>query len=116
MFGDPMPTPPPSTEEPTFEQAMERLDEIVSVMEGDRMPLDEMVACYEEGMRLLKACRQRIDSAKRRVELISAEAEGKTTLTAFEPGAEAAEEPPKAAATRRRAKPEAEDSEDIRLF
>lgn len=119
----------PSNTEPSFEQAMERLEEIVSAMEGDRMPLDEMVTSYEEGMRLLKVCRQRIEAARRRVELITAGADGKTTLVAFEaaatettsmPMAEAAEETSKPAATRRRPapspKPEADEDEEIRLF
>ncbi|HYE76664.1 MAG TPA: exodeoxyribonuclease VII small subunit, partial [bacterium] len=95
-----------SPNEPSFEQAMERLEEIVGAMEGERMALDEMVCSYEEGMRLLKVCRQRIESARRRVELIVAETEGKATLAPFEPGAaeESAEEKTKPA-SRRRAKP-----------
>ncbi len=107
----------PTQQEPNFEQAMERLEEIVSGMEGERMALDEMVSNYEEGMRLLKVCRQRIESARRRVELIAADAEGKASLTAFEPGT--AEEPAeeKTKPVRRRAKIEADEvTEDIRLF
>ena len=108
----------PTHQEPTFEQAMERLEEIVAGMEGERMALDEMVCSYEEGMRLLKVCRQRIDSARRRVEMIVAETEGKAALAPFEPTAaeESAEEKTKPAA-RRRVKTEAEEnSGDIRLF
>lgn len=108
----------PTDQEPTFEQAMERLEEIVSGMEGERMALDEMVGSYEEGMRLLKVCRQRIDSARRRVDMIVADTEGKVSLAPFEPAAveETAEEKTKPAA-RRRVKTEAEETTgDIRLF
>ncbi|MDZ4287217.1 MAG: exodeoxyribonuclease VII small subunit [Prosthecobacter sp.] len=108
----------PTDQEPTFEQAMERLEEIVSGMEGERMALDEMVGSYEEGMRLLKVCRQRIDSARRRVEMIVADAEGKAILAPFDPAAteEPAEEKPKPAA-RRRVKTETDEGTgDIRLF
>jgi exodeoxyribonuclease VII small subunit len=105
-------------QDPNFEQAMERLEEIVAAMEGERLMLDEMVGNYEEGMRLLKVCRQRLDSARRRVEIISAEAEGRVTLAAFEPAAvEESGDDKSKPASRRRPKPEAEDQGgDIRLF
>jgi exodeoxyribonuclease VII small subunit len=112
----------PTSTETSFEQAMDRLEEIVSAMESDRMPLDEMVTSYEEGMKLLQVCRHRIDAARQRVETISLGSDGKAELAAFDP-ARAAEtsvdEKAKTAATARRrtAKPDAEDaSDDIRLF
>ncbi len=74
------------TGEPSFEQSMERLDEIVSSMENERMSLEEMVHSYEEGVALLRSCRQRIDAARRRVEIITADLDGsKATLAPFEP-------------------------------
>lgn len=101
---------------------MDRLEEIVSAMESDRMPLDEMVTSYEEGMKLLQLCRHRIDAARQRIETISLGAEGKAELVTFDP-ARVAETPVEeksktAPITRRRsAKPDAEDaSDDIRLF
>lgn len=105
--------------ETSFEQAMDRLEEIVVSMEGDRMPLDEMVTSYEEGMSLLKVCRQRIEVARRRIDAITADAEGKPTVVTFDPAtAELSEEKAKPAAPTRKKKvvePEA-DSDDIRLF
>lgn len=80
-------------DELSFEAAMERLDEIVASMEGERMSLEEMVRSYEEGVRLLRACRGRIDTAKRRVEMITADLEGtKATLTPLDPAAASAAE------------------------
>lgn len=107
--------------ETSFEQAMERLEEIVSAMESDRMPLDEMVGSYEEGMKLLQVCRQRIENARQRIETISLGADGKAELSAFDPSkaAEPADDKAKAPARRRPApaKAEAEEpSDDIRLF
>ncbi|HCN28969.1 MAG TPA: exodeoxyribonuclease VII small subunit [Verrucomicrobiales bacterium] len=104
-----------------FEQAMQRLDEIVERMEMEKMPLDEMVDAYEEGMKLLASCRQRIETARRRVELIQAGESGQATLTDFDPAAatppsETAKTP---APARRKpaAKPEAgAESGDITLF
>ena len=109
----------------SFEDAMERLEEIVSAMEGERMPLEEMVKSYEEGARLLKVCRQRIEIARQRVEVITADLDGtgKATLSTFdENAAEAeAEAPAKARNTPRRttsSKPASTEdaSDEIRLF
>ena len=109
-----------ATPESSFEQAMDRLEEIVALMEGDRMPLDEMVSSYEEGMGLLKVCRQRIEVARRRIEMITADAEGKPALAPFDPATatELPEDKPRPAAPARKKKPAEpeQDTDDIRLF
>lgn len=66
---------------------MDSLESIVTSLETDRLPLEEMVASYERGMRLLRTCRGRIETARQRVELISADLneKGKVTLTDFAP-------------------------------
>ncbi len=115
----------------SFEEAMERLEEIVSSMEGERLPLEDMVQSYEEGAKLLRVCRERIEVARLRVELITANLDGspKASLAPFDPAtAEAAEPspsaPPPETPSRQRAatpaparrKPTTDDDEDIRLF
>ena len=112
----------------SFEEAMSRLDEIVEAMEGERLNLEDMVERYEEGVKLLTLCRQRIDSARLRVERINflLDGSGKAALEEFEPAAETADtgESPggktgagKANAKRGGAKPASgDDAEDIRLF
>jgi exodeoxyribonuclease VII small subunit len=115
---------PDKPDAPSFEDAMERLEEIVSAMEGERMPLEEMVQSYEEGARLLKVCRQRIDAARQRVELITADLDGsgKAVLSTFDEAAVAEPEAKPASRTtsiRRPApKPAADDDsgDEIRLF
>jgi exodeoxyribonuclease VII small subunit len=101
----------------SFEDAMSRLDEIVGAMETDRMPLEEMIRSYEEGISLLKNCRQRLDGARRRVELISADLEsGKASTSAFDAD-DATEEDD--ASTTRQSPPKrrkASESDEIRLF
>ncbi len=37
-----------------FEDAMQRLDAIVAKLEEDKLPLDEMLARYEEGVALAR--------------------------------------------------------------
>lgn len=112
----------------TFEDAMERLEEIVGAMEAERLPLEEMVTAYEEGAQLLKVCRARIEVARQRVELITTRLDepAPATLTPFDP-ASAASNPdessrsvsPRSTAPSRRtsSKPSSTtDDEDIRLF
>ena len=40
----------------TFEQAMGRLEEIVSLLERGEAPLEEALSLFEEGTALLKKC------------------------------------------------------------
>lgn len=68
-------------EDLSFEEAMESLEAIVSSLESERLPLEEMVQSYERGARLLSQCRSRIESARQRVELITADLEGRTKAT-----------------------------------
>ena len=54
-----------------FEEAIERLEEIIERMETERVPLDDLLKDYEEGTGLLKLCRERIGAARLRVEKIN---------------------------------------------
>jgi exodeoxyribonuclease VII small subunit len=113
----------PAPEDLSFEEAMDSLESIVTSLETDRLPLEDMVAAYEQGMRLLRTCRGRIESARQRVELISADLndKGKATLAEFTP-LDAPETPETAKRPTRRkpAAPTSDDSEadtgEVRLF
>lgn len=118
--------PPP--EDLSFEEAMDSLESIVTSLETERLPLEEMVAAYERGVRLLRTCRGRIESARQRVEIITADLndKGKASLSEFTPqdapdaSGGAAPDAPKRAAKRKPAPPTADEPEDdeggIRLF
>ena len=62
--------PNPNTEIP-FETALADLESIVARMESADLPLEEMIAGYEQGIRLLGICEGRIASARQRVEKIA---------------------------------------------
>lgn len=89
----------PQPEDLSFEDAMESLDSIVASLEGERLPLEEMVSSYEQGMKLLRVCRNRIETARQRVELITADLEGRGTATLSEFNAMEAPDTPQAAAS-----------------
>lgn len=56
----------------TFEDSMKRLDEIVKAMEGDKLPLDEALALYKEGVELSVECKKSLENAKLQVKTLSA--------------------------------------------
>jgi exodeoxyribonuclease VII small subunit len=74
-----------------FEEAMQRLDEIVRAMESGEIGVEESIARYEEAMRLAAQCRQILDDAEQRIQKIQVDAAGKPQLAPFEPPAEAEE-------------------------
>jgi exodeoxyribonuclease VII small subunit len=79
---------PKSTEpapEHTFESALARLEALVSEMEGDRMPLEELIVAYEEGTKLVKICQQKLSDAEKKIEIIQKRASGEPELKEFEP-------------------------------
>ena|GEM_PF-364579 len=71
------------TKEPRFEDMMKKLEDIVSALETGDMPLDESLKKYEEGMKLLRLCRKRLDETKRKVEVLIKKA-GKFTTEPFD--------------------------------
>lgn len=115
-----MSKPNPKSDEPSFEDAMQRLDEIVAGMEDGQLSLEEMISSYEDGVRLLKLCRQRIDGARRRVDVISADLEGgKASLSSFDDAVdndESAEDTEKLRSPARRRKTAEPEGGEIRLF
>jgi exodeoxyribonuclease VII small subunit len=71
-----------------FEGAMDRLEEIVEQMESGKMMLEELIVRYEEGMKLVKICQERLTSAEQRIEIITRNNAGKPVVKNFEPAAE----------------------------
>ena len=54
-----------------FEELLGRLEQIVADMENAELPLEKLLASYEEGMRLVKACGDRLADAEQKVEILS---------------------------------------------
>jgi exodeoxyribonuclease VII small subunit len=71
-----------------FEKAMSRLEAIVEQMESGKLPLEDLIVRYEEGMNLVKVCQERLTSAEQKIEIIARNNAGKPTVKNFEPAAE----------------------------
>jgi exodeoxyribonuclease VII small subunit len=56
--------------EPNFEAQLKRLDEVLEALEHGDLPLEEAMRLFEEGVRLVKACHQKLDEVEKRVELL----------------------------------------------
>jgi len=53
-----------------FEEALEKLEDIVRRMEAGEMSLEESLKAFEEGIRLSRFCAKKLDEADRRVDLL----------------------------------------------
>src|SRR2546422_7570829 len=92
-----------------FESAMDRLETIVEQMESGKLPLEDLIVRYEEGMKLVKICQERLANAEQKIEIITRNSAGKPVVQEFEPAQEAG--PPDKTAV------ESESTDDeIKLF
>ncbi len=57
----------------SFEQAIDKLSEIVSKIEHGDINLESSIEEYEHGMSLIKHCRQILRTAEQRIEQINTE-------------------------------------------
>lgn len=62
--------------EMNFENAIARLEQIVRSLESGNAPLDESLALFEEGVRLVKLCTDKLDTAESRIKLLTETADG----------------------------------------
>ena len=62
-----------------FEEALKRLEGIVDAMENDDLPLETLLAKYEEGTRLAENCQARLVEAEVKVQRLERKANGQLT-------------------------------------
>ena len=82
--------PKPREGELNFEAAMDRLEKIVEQMESGKLPLEDLIVRYEEGMNLVKVCQELLANAEQKIEIIARNSAGKMTVKQFEPTQETA--------------------------
>ena len=51
-----------------FEEALKKLEGIVGAMESDELPLEALLAKYEEGTRLVKVCQEKLAEAELKIQ------------------------------------------------
>jgi exodeoxyribonuclease VII small subunit len=63
-----------------FEDALEKLETIVSAMESGDLPLESLIARYEEGVKLAKACQEKLAEAELKIQQLEKTAAGELKL------------------------------------
>ncbi len=67
-----------------FEEALKRLEDIVGDLESGNIPLEESLAKYEEGIKLVRLCQKKLEQAKKKIEVIVKTKNGKVKIEPFE--------------------------------
>jgi exodeoxyribonuclease VII small subunit len=74
--------------EPTFEEAMKRIEGIVADLEKSDLALEEALARFEEAIGLAKMCHRKLDQAEKRVSKLVGTGDGGFALEPFEESGE----------------------------
>ena len=67
-----------------FEEALKKLEGVVETMESDELPLETLLAKYEEGTRLVKICQEKLAEAELKIQRLEKDAAGELKLKPFE--------------------------------
>jgi exodeoxyribonuclease VII small subunit len=63
-----------------FEEALKKLEGVVEAMEADDLPLETLLARYEEGARLVKICQEKLAEAEVKIQQLEKTAAGELKL------------------------------------
>ena len=64
----------------SFEEALARLEIIVKSLEGGKAPLDESLSLFEEGVALVRLCNNKLDTAEKKVKILTENGEEDFTV------------------------------------
>lgn len=67
-------------QEMTYEEAIQKLEKIVSQLERGQLPLEEALSAFEEGIRLVRHCQEKLQVAEGKLLLLQARADAKIEL------------------------------------
>lgn len=59
-----------------FEEALKKLEKIVEELESGKLSLDESLKRYEEGVKLSRFCHKTLQTAQKKIQLLSKKGEG----------------------------------------
>jgi exodeoxyribonuclease VII small subunit len=74
-----------------FEDALQKLESIVEAMEADDLPLETLLARFEEGTRLAHLCQAKLAEAELKIQQLEKDAAGEPVLKPAALAAEAAD-------------------------
>jgi exodeoxyribonuclease VII small subunit len=65
-------TPPADAMPPTYEAALQELEQLVSRLESGDMPLEELMGGYQRGATLLQFCRDKLTAVEQQIKVVEA--------------------------------------------
>lgn len=71
---------PKKNHEKKFEEALRELESVVERLEGGELSLEDSLAAFEEGVKLVKYCNQKLTDVEKKIELLVKDKEGKLEL------------------------------------
>ena len=60
----------------TFEESLDRAEEILERLEAGNEPLDTTLKLYEEGIALVRSCNQLLEAAEQKVKMLQIKPDG----------------------------------------
>jgi exodeoxyribonuclease VII small subunit len=60
----------------TFEESLKKLEGIVAQLERGDLPLEDSIRMFEEGVRLSAQCKQELENAESKVEILLKQRDG----------------------------------------
>ncbi len=76
-----------------FEDALNKLEKIVSKLEDGDIPLEESLKLFEEGIRLSRLCNQKLEEAEKKVEILMKGKNGVIKPQPFDPSTGSGQDP-----------------------
>jgi exodeoxyribonuclease VII small subunit len=67
-----------------FEDALKKLERIIEDLEKGDLTLDEALKKYQEGVELSRVCAQRLENAKKKIDLLTKNKKGEFDLKPLE--------------------------------
>ncbi len=66
--------------EKSFEEALERLEEVVKMLEDGQLPLEQALQLFAEGIELVKQCNRKLEAAEKSINELVEGTGGEFTL------------------------------------
>ena len=67
-----------------FETSLDELERIVRELERGDLPLEKSLELFEQGIKLSRACQERLNEAERRIEILTRDGQGRAVVRPFD--------------------------------
>lgn len=67
-----------------FEEAIKKLEKIVEDLENGDLSLDDALKKYQDGMEMARLCNQRLENAKKKIDVLAKNKKGEFELKSFD--------------------------------